>query len=52
VSSAIRSTVERGENIPTLLVATTFALALGRTMSRLMGADERPTIHIRRFLFL
>ena len=41
VSKAMLSKVERGENNPTLVVATKIASALGLTMSQLIGADER-----------
>lgn len=47
VSKAMLSKVERGENNPTLVVATRIAAALGLTMSQLIGADER-----RRALWL
>ncbi len=47
VSKAMLSKVERGENNPTLVVATKIAAALGLTMSQLIGADER-----RRALWL
>jgi len=41
VSKAMLSKVERGENNPTLVVATKIAAALDLTMSQLIGADER-----------
>ena len=41
VSKAMISKVERGENNPTLVVATKIAAALGLTMSQLIGADAR-----------
>ena len=41
VSKAMLSKVERGENNPTLVIATKIAAALGLTMSQLIGADER-----------
>ena len=44
VSKAMLSKVERGENNPTLVVATKIAAALGLTMSQLIGADERRRI--------
>ena len=44
VSKAMLSKVERGENNPTLVVATKIASALGLTMSQLIGADERRRI--------
>jgi transcriptional regulator with XRE-family HTH domain len=41
VSKAMLSKIERGENNPTLVIATRIAAALDLTMSQLIGADER-----------